>query len=140
MEWIYNGRKFEPPKDFSPDTYYGFVYQITNRGTDKKYIGKKFFWKKKTLPPLKGKKRKRRSLVESDWRDYYGSSANLNEDVQEMGKDVFHREILYLGKAKGDLAYMEAKLQFEKEVLLRDDYYNGIIQIRIGGNSVKHLK
>ena len=40
----------------------------------------------------------------------------------------------------GDLAYMEAKLQFEKEVLLRDDYYNGIIQIRIGGNSVKHLK
>ena len=63
-----------------------------------------------------------------------------SDTLFEMGKDVFHREILYLGKAKGDLAYMEAKLQFEKEVLLRDDYYNGIIQIRIGGNSVKHLK
>jgi len=140
MDWIYEGRTYCPPKDFTPKDYYGFVYVITNRALNKKYIGKKFFWSKKTLPPLKGKKRKRRSIIESNWRDYYGSSANLMEDVETQGKDMFHREIIYLGKGKGDLAYMEAKLQFENEVLLRDDYYNGIINIRLGGNSVKALK
>jgi len=140
MNWKYNGITWEPPKDFSPKDYYGFVYEITNRATNKKYIGKKFFWSKRTLPPLKGKKRKRRSIVESDWRDYYGSSANLMEDINQCGKEMFYREILYLGKGKGDLAYMEAKLQFDNDVLLSDQYYNGIIQVRIGGNSVKVLK
>src|SRR5210317_2220181 len=43
--WIYQGRTFEPPEDFTPDVWYGFVYCITNRGTARKYIGKKFFWK-----------------------------------------------------------------------------------------------
>ena len=144
MDWIYQGLTFNPDEPFTYERYgkewYGFVYVITNRALNKKYIGKKFFWSKKTLPPLKGKKRKRRSIIESNWRDYYGSSANLMEDVQTQGKDMFHREIVYLGKGKGDLAYMEAKLQFENEVLLRDDYYNGIINIRLGGNSVKNLK
>ncbi|OUW48036.1 MAG: hypothetical protein CBD47_03600 [Synechococcus sp. TMED187] len=144
MDWIYQGLKFNPDEPFTYEKYgkewYGFVYVITNRALNKKYIGKKFFWSKKTLPPLKGKKRKRRSIIESNWRDYYGSSANLMEDVETQGKDMFHREIVYLGKGKGDLAYMEAKLQFENEVLLRDDYYNGIINIRLGGNSVKALK
>ena len=56
MDWTYQGVKYEPPKDFTPDDYYGFVYMITNRATGQKYVGKKFFWSKKTLPPLKGKK------------------------------------------------------------------------------------
>ena len=144
MDWIYQGSKFNPDEPVTYERYgkewYGFVYVITNRALDKKYIGKKFFWSKKTLPPLKGKKRKRISIIESNWRDYYGSSASLMEDIETQGKDMFHREIVYLGKGKGDLAYMEAKLQFENEVLLRDDYYNGIINIRLGSNSVKILK
>ena len=136
VDWTYKGKVVTE----IPQGVEGFVYLITNTTNNKKYIGKKFFWSKKTLPPLKGKKRKRRSIIESNWRDYYGSSANLMEDVETQGKDMFHREIVYLGKGKGDLAYMEAKLQFENEVLLRDDYYNGIINIRLGGNSVKALK
>ena len=55
MDWIYEGRTYCPPKDFTPKDYYGFVYVITNRALNKKYIGKKIFWRKKTLPPLKGK-------------------------------------------------------------------------------------
>ena len=92
MDWIYQGLKFNPDEPFTYEKYgkewYGFVYVITNRALNKKYIGKKFFWSKKTLPPLKGKKRKRRSIIESNWRDYYGSSANLMEDVETQGKDM----------------------------------------------------
>ena len=140
MDWIYKGKTFVPPEDFAPEKMYGFIYQVTNTVNNKKYIGKKFFWSKKTLPPLKGKTRKRRSIIESDWRKYCGSSKNLTEDIAEIGLDKFHREILYIGKMKGELAYMEAKLQFDHEVLLRDDYYNGIINIRLGSNSVNILK
>jgi len=34
--------------------------------------------------------------------------------------------------SKWELAYFEIKEQLEKNVLLRDDYYNGIINVRIG--------
>lgn len=75
--------------------------------------------------------------MESDWRDYYGSNKHLQEDVKKMGEDFFHREILHICKTKGECAYMEAKEQFDREVLLTDDYYNGIISIKLGGNAVK---
>ena len=140
MDWKYNGKVFVPPKDFSPEVMYGFIYQITNTENDRKYIGKKFFWKKKTLPITKSRKRKKRLLVESDWRTYCGSSKYLVEDIEKIGLNKFDREILYIGTMKGELAYIEAKLQFENEVLLRDDYYNGIINIRLGSNSVNILK
>jgi hypothetical protein len=56
-----------------------------------------------------------------------------------MGEDFFHREIIHLCKSKGECAYLETKEQFEREVLLSEKYYNGIINCRIGGNSVKNL-
>lgn len=57
-----------------------------------------------------------------------------------MGDDFFYREILHLCKTKGECAYMETKEQFDREVLLTDDYYNGIISCKIGGQTVKYLK
>ena len=80
---------------------YGFVYCITKRATGKKYNGKKFFWSKRTLPPLKGKTRKIKKIVMSDWQDYYGSNEELKMLVEKNGKDVYHREILRLCKTKG---------------------------------------
>ena len=140
MTWHYEGKKYELPKESNHNDVYGFVYLITNRATGKKYIGKKFFWNKKTLPITKTRKRRKRLLVESDWRTYYGSNKHLNEDVQKQGEEMFHREILHLCKTKGECAYLEAKEQFDRGVLLTDDYYNGIIQIRLGGNAVKNIK
>ena len=125
-----------------PEDCVGFVYLITNLVNDKKYIGKKLARFKVTKPPLKGKKRKRRSTKESDWRDYWGSSDHLNNDVILFGEDKFTREILYLCPSRGLLSYLEAKEQFDRKVLESDEYYNGIINVRVGSSKLlrEHLR
>ena len=138
--WLYNEKEWQPPKDFSSNDYYGFVYLITNKKTGQKYIGKKFFWSKKTLPITKTRKRRKRLLVESDWKEYFGSNRILNEEINHQGNTHFKREILHLCKSRGECAYMEAKEQFDRDVLLTDEYYNGIIACKIGAPSVKSLK
>jgi len=142
--WIYQGLTFNPDEPFTYERYgkewYGFVYCITNRATAKKYIGKKFFWKTKTLPITKTRKRRKHTLIESNWRYYWGSNKHLLEEIEKNGEDAYYREILHLCKTKGECAYMETKEHFDREVLLSEDYYNGIISIRLGGNAVKGLK
>ena len=130
MQWTYDGKTI----DEIPDEYEGFVYLITNTTTGQKYIGKKLAKFKTTKPPLKGKKNKRRGYKESDWRTYYGSSDRLNADVAALGKDKFTREILYLCKGRGEMSYIEAREQFDRRVLETDEYYNGIINVRVGGS------
>lgn len=127
MSWWY---KEEELKEV-PEDYYGFVYLITDNETGMKYVGKKFFWTKKTLPITKTRKRRKRTLVESDWKSYYGSSPHVRELIEDKGVETLTREILHLCKTRGDCAYYETKEQFDREVLLRDDYYNGIINCRI---------
>ena len=119
----------------------GFVYIITNQTDGRKYIGKKLARFKVTKPPLKGKKNKRRSTKESDWRNYWGSSEHLLSDVEKLGEENFTREILHYCQSRGMLSYLEAKEQFDREVLLSDDYYNGIINVRVGSSKVlqEHL-
>ena len=120
--------------------YVGFVYVITNLTNKKKYVGKKNFYSRRTLPPLKGKTRKRKIVKESDWMDYYGSSEEVKLLVEEQGPKAFHREIIHLSRTKGEMSYMEAKEQFNREVLLSDEYYNGIINCKIHRTHVKGLR
>tara|TARA_B100001248_G_scaffold262209_1_gene256740 strand:+ start:3873 stop:4310 length:438 start_codon:yes stop_codon:yes gene_type:complete len=137
--WLYQGKEWQLPEEFNPDVVYGFVYLITNKMDQKKYVGKKFFWSQKTLPITKKRKRRKRLKVESDWRTYWGSNKYLVEDVKTHGPENFTREILHLCKTKGECAYYEAKEQFDREVLLTEEYYNGIISCKIGGRTVKNL-
>ena len=130
--WYYNNELFE----LTPEEYQGFVYQITELHTNKKYIGKKNFWKPKILPINKTRKRRVRTRVESDWKTYFSSSSQIQKLVEESGEDKFKREILKLCKTKGEMSYYEAKLQFENDVLFRDDYYNEFIGCRVHS---KHL-
>jgi len=132
MSWQYKGTIVEE----IPEGILGFVYLITNLQTNQKYIGKKLAQFKKTRPPLKGKTRKRRTTVESDWRDYWGSSEHLQADVERLGADQFTREILYFCETKGEMSYLEAKEQFDRRVLETDEYYNGIINVRVGGSKI----
>lgn len=85
---------------------------------------------------MKGKTRKRIVIKESDWKTYYGSSEDLKTLVEERGDDNYYREILRLCKTKGECSYYEAKEQFERDVLLKDDYYNEFIGCKIHS---KHL-
>tara|TARA_B110000503_G_scaffold47345_1_gene77164 strand:+ start:16121 stop:16525 length:405 start_codon:yes stop_codon:yes gene_type:complete len=132
-QWIYN----ESPFDTTPEEYQGFVYMITELDTGKKYIGKKFFWKPKILPITKARKRRQHTRVESDWQTYYGSSAQVQALVESKGLTNYKREILRLCETKGSCSYYEAKLQFEYDVLLSDDYYNEFIGCKIHS---KHIK
>ena len=115
MNWQYNGEVFtDVPKGME-----GFVYIITNITNNKKYIGKKHFWTRQ-----KDRKTGRRKTLESDWKNYFGSCDELNEDVKTLGKEHFLREILYLCPHKKSMSYYETYEQFKRNVLLSEEYYN----------------
>ena len=131
--WYYENEEYNE----TPEEYQGFVYEIEELDTGKKYIGKKNFWKPKTLPINSKRKRRVRTRVESDWREYYGSSKEVQLLVESKGTSNYKRRILRLCKTKGEMSYYEAKVQFEKDVLLSDEYYNEFIGVKIHS---KHIK
>lgn len=130
--WYYNNEPFEDIGE-----YVGFVYLITNLTNNKKYIGKKIFHFTKTKQV---KKKKKRVKVESDWKEYFGSNKNLNEDVESLGKENFKREIIRLCRTKGECSYFEAKEQFERNALLLDEYYNEYMLLRVSKSHLTSLK
>ena len=140
MTWLYQGNVVEQ----LPDDCVGFVYLITNTVSGRKYIGKKLAKFSKTTyktVKLKNGTKKRKKIkgkIESDWQTYYGSSDELNKDVETLGSDKFIREILYYCNSKALTSYLEAKEQFERKVLESDDYYNGNIQVRVHGSHIKN--
>jgi hypothetical protein len=137
--WIYKNDTIEE----LPEDCIGFVYLIENLETGRKYIGKKLAKFSKTtyrVVKLKNgtkKKKKIRSKINSDWMDYYGSSIELNKDVELLGKEQFKREILFYCKSKAECSYVEAREQFIHKVLESDSYYNGQISCRIHGSHIK---
>ena len=134
--WKYKNKLFES-EDIGD--YVGFVYIITDLSNNKKYIGKKNFWSTRRLPPLKGKSRRRTVKKESDWKDYFGSSEQVKLLVESQGQNSFTREILHLCKTKGEMSYLEAKEQFDRNVLFSDEYYNEFIGCKIHAKHVKGL-
>ena len=133
MTWYFEENEFS-----SPGEYQGFVYRITELDTGKMYIGKKNFWKPKILPITKTRKRRKRTIVESDWQKYYGSNNRVKDLLESKGEKAFKREILHLCKTKGEMSYYEAKYQFDNDVLFKDEYYNEFIGCKIHARHVRN--
>lgn len=138
--WLYDNKPFlKDDADVKiSEGYIGFIYEITDILNGKKYIGKKLIVTKRKRPPLKGQKRKRIDYVQTDWEKYFGSSETVKECVRARESD-FKREILEFCRSRGEMSYIEAKWQFSKEVLLRDDFYNEFIGCKIHSKHVKNL-
>jgi len=134
--WTYENKLY----DEAPKEYMGFVYLITDLTTNRKYIGKKLFWNTRKLKPLKGKTRRRTQVVESNWKNYYGSNEELQQLVENSHAQRFEREILHLCTKKGIMGYLEAREQFDRNVLLSDEYYNNFIGCKIHGKHVAGLR
>lgn len=127
VNWVYKSKKIDCIEDL-PEDVMGFIYEVTfNDG--KKYLGSKVLYHKRTLPPLKGKKRKRKKVVESDWLTYFGSfkSQELKNNIKSGKLYPVEREILKVCYHKKQLGYHETKLLFTKECIESDRYYNGNI-------------
>jgi hypothetical protein len=107
-----------------PEGTYGFIYEVTHQPTGRKYIGKKVLEFNRTLPPLKGTKRKRKVVKESDWKTYYGSHKEIVGLIKEGKQEEFTREILQYVTSKKLLTYFECKYLFIKEVLEGNNYIN----------------
>ena len=107
--WIYQGSTFT-----SADIgdFFGYVYLITNLKSGRKYIGRKNFQQHRKH---RGSRRKRTS--ESNWKAYYGSSKELNEDRKLLGNSTFRREIISLHTTGGKVNYEETRQLFLNNVL-----------------------
>ena len=135
MTWLFNENlMIEPPQDAI-----GFVYVISNLIDGRKYYGKKILkFKKTSVRTVKikstglKKKKKTRTQVDSDWRDYYGSSDELKADIEKLGEENFKREIIRFCSSLTELGYYEAKIQFETDCLLNPSkFYNRWIMVRV---------
>lgn len=137
--WKYKGSdQFEIPLGA-----FGFVYKIEcilpqdeldRLGITKtKYLGRKYLTSAKTtskrIVNKSGVKvtKKKKSRVESSWRDYTGSCLPLNEQISKLGKDKFRFEILCFCSTKGQTNFCEVFAQFRAGVLIDDSYFNEAI-------------
>lgn len=133
MTWFY---KDQPIKEEDVEGYVGFVYIITDNHNNKKYIGKKLLTKA-AYKTVKGKRKKIRK--KSDWEEYYGSNRTLQEEVKRLGTDKFTRTILYLCKSRAECSYLETLEIFRQEALLKQEFYNDWISVRVRKDHLKAL-
>jgi|TARA_R110000737_G_scaffold261071_1_gene269352 hypothetical protein len=127
--WLHKGKILEE----APEGYFGFVYAITNIKSGKKYIGRKYFGTTRRTKVV-GKKRRKVTRKDSNWREYTGSSVELNKDINKLGKLHFRFEILILGSTKGQVNYLEENIHHRYHVASNDAYYNDCIGPRRFGN------
>lgn len=115
--WLYQGETIASVEQM-PEGTIGFIYVIQNTDTNQWYIGKKSLYSLRTLPPLKGEKRKRKVTKESDWRRYQSSNLTVRAWISPI------KTILKYCTTKKQLTYWENKALYCKDALLDDKCLN----------------
>lgn len=127
MTWYYQGSEIQD--DQIPAKAAGFIYVITYKPTGQQYIGRKLLTK-----AHRRQKNKKiiRSRVESDWREYWSSSPEINRMIEEeSGTDNFVREILMFADTKGQLNYLEEKFLYCVSAMESDHWLNSNIRSKM---------
>jgi len=110
--WKYDGKLITEISDMPEDTI-GFIYKIKKRTSAEFYIGRKSLYSHRTLPPLKGQKRKRKVVKESNWKQYQSS----HSEVKKWDVDEIEKQILRFCKSKKAMTYYELEEQIKHNVL-----------------------
>lgn len=98
----------------------GFVYVIVFKETGKFYIGKKLFWKS-------AKRMKSKVREESNWREYCGSSKQVEQELKSG--QAYERHMLQCFNSKSELNLCE--LMYQLRHITDDNCLNGIINVRL---------
>jgi hypothetical protein len=129
--WIY---KDQPLLDeHIPENSIAFLYMITHVETGRWYIGRKNLYRKvtKMVKNKNGTSKKKRSLVFSDWKEYWSSSDYLKEMIKEHGEDNFKREILIFVETASATIYSEEALLYMTGAMFEPLCINGHIRTKI---------
>lgn len=126
MSWLYKG--CELTDDMIPSKAQGFIYIITHLPTSKKYIGRKLLTK---AHRRQKNKKVIRTRVESDWREYWSSSPEVKQLVEQEGTDNFVREVLVFADTKGQLNYLEEKFLYCVGALESENWLNSNIRSKM---------
>jgi Putative endonuclease segE, GIY-YIG domain len=126
MTWYYKGN--ELTDEMIPAKAAGFIYIITHSPTSRRYIGRKLL----TKAHRRQKNNKIiRTRVESDWREYWSSSPEVKQLVEQEGTDNFVREILMFADTKGQLNYLEEKFLYCVGALESEHWLNSNIRSKM---------
>ena len=109
--WYHKGS----PVEDRPEDAEAFVY-LLEFADGMWYIGKKNCTSTRRLPPLKGKKRKRVVVKESNWKTYRSSSEEVKEKIAQ-GQELVREEILHWCTSKGEATYLEVYEMVVQKVL-----------------------
>ena len=130
------GHWISPIEIPEPNPYVGFIYQITNKATGKRYIGRKQMTsttKKQVKCKTTTGTKTRRITKPSKWMTYTGSSAQLNADITKYGINQFEFRILSFHTSKSALNYAEVHALVTQNALTsylpngEPAFYNGLI-------------
>jgi hypothetical protein len=142
MNWLYKNEEVQ-----IPENTIGFIYLITRLSDGKIYVGRKMLnsnrkvrlTKKEKLLPENKRKTFKRVIKETDWKDYWGSSKELLEDIKVLGKDKFNREILVFTESKIDTSFYELYFQMKYDVLFVNSYNNHIANTKFFKGKIRQL-